>query len=67
MITTKITIQGFNCPACVKLTKMKLEEIPGVSEARVEETGAAEILADREIARPEIEQTLAGTGYTVQT
>jgi len=46
---------------------MKLEEIPGVSEARVEETGAAEILADREIARPEIEQTLAGTGYTVQT
>lgn len=65
MITTKITIQGFHCPSCVKLTKIKLEEIPGVSEARVAETGAAEILADREITKQEVEQAFAGTGYTV--
>ncbi|MEK7067420.1 MAG: heavy metal-associated domain-containing protein [Patescibacteria group bacterium] len=67
MITTKITIQGFHCPSCAKLTKMKLEEISGVSEARVAETGAVEILADRAIAKQEVEQALAGTGYTVQS
>jgi len=66
MITTKITIQGFHCPSCAKLTKMKLEEIAGVQEARVDESsGAAEILASREITKGEIEQALAGTGYTV--
>jgi len=67
MISTKITIKGFHCASCAKLTKIKLEEIPGVSEAHVDSTnGITEIIASREIAKQEVEQALVGTGYTIQ-
>jgi len=67
MTSIKIIIKGFHCPSCAKLTKMKIEEIAGVSEARVDEaSGATEIIASREIAKQEIKQVLAGTGYTIQ-
>ncbi len=66
MNTYKFKLQGLHCEACVKLVKMDLGEIPGVSEVSVDlASGEGTITADREVGVSEIEQALAGSEYKV--
>lgn len=60
-----LTLLGLTCPACQKLSKMKLEEIDGVKEASVEPDGKTKIEAERKILKAEIEKTLEGTPYKI--
>ena len=65
MQKVNLTLLGLTCISCQRLSKMKLEEIDGVKEAKVEPDGKTEIEAERKISRPEIEKALAGTPYKI--
>lgn len=66
MITNKFKISGFDCESCIKLTKMTLEDLPGVQEVRIKDLkGETEIDAQREIGIDEVKEALKDTGYSV--
>jgi copper chaperone CopZ len=59
------TLKNLTCEACVKLSKMKISKIPGVHQVEINLQGKTEILAEREIAKEEIQKALTGTDYQV--
>jgi len=65
MQKVNLTLSGLTCISCQKLSQMKLGEIDGVQEARVELDGKTEIEAERKILKAEIEKALAGTPYKI--
>ena len=66
MQTIKFKLQGLHCEACVKISKMNLSEIGGVSEVELDLTsGEGKLTAEREIALSEIEAALKDTDYKV--
>lgn len=59
-------LEGLTCDACVRLSKMKLEKVPGVENVQVSGLdGRAEISANRKITLEEIQNALSGTDYKV--
>ncbi|HBP00990.1 MAG: hypothetical protein UY41_C0015G0009 [Candidatus Moranbacteria bacterium GW2011_GWE1_49_15] len=66
MSLIKLKIEGFHCDACVKIAKLKLVKIPGVSEVEVKLSGDAKIDTEREIGIEEINKALLETGYKAQ-
>lgn len=59
-------LQGLTCEACIRLSKMKLEKVPGVANVQVSGLdGRAEISANRKITLEEIQSALLGTDYKV--
>lgn len=66
MIVNKFKINGVHCPACKKLTEKRLGNIDGVTAVNVNpETGLAEITADTNITKAQLEEALTGTTYSV--
>ncbi len=66
MITNRFKISGFDCESCIKLTKMTLQDLPGVQEIRIKDLkGETEIDADREITIDEVKEALKDTDYNV--
>lgn len=62
----KFKLGGLNCEACVKLSKMKLKQLKGVKEVRIDlSTGLTEIDTERSISFSEIEQAFKETDYSV--
>lgn len=58
-------ITNINCDACVKLSVMALEKVPGVSQAVVDQaTGAVSLTADRAVPWDEITAALQTVGKT---
>ncbi|MDD5438516.1 MAG: heavy metal-associated domain-containing protein [Patescibacteria group bacterium] len=65
MITSKFKVSGFDCESCIKLTKLSLQDLPGVKEVRIKDLkGETEIDADRQIGLDEVQKALADTHYT---
>ena len=61
-------LNGLTCEACKKLTSRRIQRIPGVLTISVDiETGHTALTADREITISEIQHSLEGTHYTVET
>lgn len=68
MFTTPFTLSGLHCDACVKVSKVKISDIPGVQNVRLEGHGSeasGEVDAERQISLEEIQQSLDGSGYKV--
>lgn len=66
MKTTKFKLAGLHCEACVKICKMNLSDINGVSEVELDlASGEGQLTADREIDLSEIEEALKDTGYKI--
>lgn len=63
-ITFRIT--GMHCDACLKVSKMKLGKIAGVSEVTVLSDGEATIVADRKLSLEEARLGLQGTEYGIE-
>lgn len=67
MINLKFKIIDLECTACVKLCTLALQKIPGVKKVDINlESGAADLAADREIAWPEIINSLESAGKHAQ-
>jgi len=64
MAKTNFKITNLHCGACVKISTMALKKIAGVKNVKVEENGAAEIEAEKEIAPEEIKKVLAEVDKT---
>jgi len=66
MQTQTIKLSGLTCPACKKVTEKRIGGLSGVSKIEVSlDSGIAEIEADREITKLEINQVLKDTPYQV--
>ena len=66
MTTTYFTLQNLSCASCVKLCTMKFKKLPGVDDVAIDlETGAASVVADREVALDELRDAIVGTHYVV--
>lgn len=63
-ITFRIT--GMHCDACIKVSKLKLGKIAGVSEVTVLPDGETTVVADRELSLEEAKLALQGTGYGIE-
>lgn len=62
----KFKLEGLTCEACIRLSKMKLEKVSGVKEAKVIDLdGRVEISADRKVSLDELQSALAGTDYKI--
>ena len=67
MTQTKFKITNITCEACVKISKMQLEDIPGVTDVSIDQkSGVVSLSAEREIAWSEIESALKAVGKTVE-
>lgn len=62
-MTTNFRVTNITCEACVKLCKMALEDIPSVTDVRIDEaTGAVELVSDQEIEWSHICSELESVG-----
>ena len=60
----RVNVAGMTCQHCVMSVSEEIGEIDGVSAVDVTlETGAVEVLADREIGRAEIAAAVTEAGY----
>ena len=67
MRTNKFKLNGLHCPSCIKVSKSRIGDIPGVKEVNIKDIGGeTEVVADREISADEIRESLKDTGYTVE-
>lgn len=65
MNTIKFRLQGLHCEACVKLSTIRLKNLKGIKEVKIDlASGNAEVAADREITFTEIENIFRGTDYS---
>lgn len=63
MTSLKFKITNLTCEACVKLSTMALEAIPGISQIKIVlATGEAELLSDQEINWEQIRSALQSVG-----
>ncbi|EKD78327.1 MAG: hypothetical protein ACD_41C00368G0011 [uncultured bacterium] len=61
------TLQGFHCPACIKLSTMKLRDLPGVTEVQITGLdGQTTLTTDRIIPLAELQAAFADTEYHIQ-
>lgn len=60
----KFKINDVTCGACVKLSSMALEKIPGVKKVEIKSNGEAMIESDKEITNEEISDALAKADKT---
>jgi len=58
MFTQEFKITGFECPSCLKLAKMDIEDIAGVEELTINDNGQAELVSSREINKAEITEAI---------
>lgn len=66
MMQTKFKITNMDCEACVKLTKMALGDIPGVTNILVDlKTGEGSFDSEGEIAWADVEAALKEVGKNV--
>jgi copper chaperone CopZ len=66
MNTLKFKLAGLHCEACVKISKMNLSDISGVSEVELDlASGEGKLTTDRDIALSEIEEAMKDTEYKV--
>lgn len=64
MDTLKFRLQGLHCEACVKLSTIRLKNISGVQEVKINlESGETTIVANRKLDFAEIEKVFLGTDY----
>lgn len=64
MKTFTYTILGTHCPACKKIIEKRITSLADVVSADVDfETGAAKVIASRDITKQEIENVLSDTEY----
>lgn len=66
MTSTKFLLTKLNCDACAKVSRMKISKIEGVTRVEINSRGSEAdgvLEATRDIAIPEIQQSLAGTPY----
>lgn len=62
----KFKLAGLHCEACVKLSTIRLKNLKGVKEVKIDlSSGNAEIGADRAVEFSEIENVFRGTDYSV--
>lgn len=65
MNTFKFKLEGLHCEACVKLSTIRLKNLKGVKEVKIDlASGETEVAADREMAFAEIENVFKGTDYS---
>ena len=66
MNNLKFKLQGLHCEACVKLSTIRLKNLKGIKEVKIDlSSGKTEVSADREVAIAEIENVFKGTDYSV--
>jgi len=66
MNTLNYKLLGLNCDACVKISTMKLKNVPGVHDVKIDSTsGKTEICAERHIELEELNESLRGTDFTL--
>jgi copper chaperone CopZ len=66
METIKFKLLGLHCEACVKLSTIKLKNLKGIKEVKIDlASGNAEVMADRTMAISEIENVFKGTDYSI--
>lgn len=66
MSTSEYTVTGMTCGHCVASVREEIEAIDGVTSVDVTlDTGAVQVVADREIPRAEIEGAVAEAGYAL--
>lgn len=67
MQNTTLKLKRLTCDACKKLTERKIGRLAGVASVTVDlKTGLAQIAADHEISKLEVESALKGTDYQVE-
>ncbi len=63
MITYKFKITNLTCEACVKLSTLALEAIPGVTQVKIIlATGEAELMSDQDTSWEQIYSALQSVG-----
>lgn len=63
----KFKITNLTCEACVKISKMELGDISGVTDVSIDQkSGIVNLSTEREIAWSEIESALRAAGKTVE-
>lgn len=66
MKNIKFKLKNLTCPACIKLSRMKIAKISGIKEVKLDNIdGEVEVVAERDITKEEIRSALEGTGYEV--
>lgn len=65
MFSYQYKLGGLNCEACIKLVKMDLGGIKGITNIDLALDGSLEIKADREIDKDEIVAALKDTEYKI--
>jgi copper chaperone len=64
---TRLSISGMSCGHCVKAVKAALEDIDGVTEAKVELTpGSAVVVHDGSVTPERLVSAITEEGYTAQ-
>lgn len=62
----KFRLEGLHCPACVKLSTLRLKSIDNIENINIDlESGVTEISSNREIDYSEVEQVFRGTDYSI--
>lgn len=62
----KLKIEGFHCDACVKIAKMKIGKLDGISNVEIKLSGDAKIFSEREVGVDEINDALLETSYRAE-
>ncbi|PIZ76102.1 hypothetical protein COY05_02400 [Candidatus Peregrinibacteria bacterium CG_4_10_14_0_2_um_filter_38_24] len=65
MFTSQYKLSGLDCESCVKMVKMDLGEIAGITEVGLDLSGDLNIKSDREIDKAEIVDALKDTEYKI--
>ncbi|MBI4122097.1 MAG: heavy-metal-associated domain-containing protein [Parcubacteria group bacterium] len=68
MFVKPFSLSGLHCESCIKLSEMKISDIPGVVRVHLERRGNeadGDLEAERDISLEEIQQSLADTSYRV--
>lgn len=66
MATTTLTTTGMHCQSCVKLVKMSVGELDGVSEVDVDlESGRTTVVHDEDVSAHDIAEKIIEAGYGV--
>lgn len=65
MFTYQYKLGGLNCEACIKLVKMDLGGIKGITNIDLDLDGSLEINADREIDKSEVVAALKDSEYKI--
>lgn len=62
--TSTWTVTGMTCGHCVASVTEELQEVPGVTDVRVDlPTGAVTVTSDAELSRDDVATAVAEAGY----